>query len=95
MSGLSQNPNNAALANQQANALAGLAQQANYANQMQGVAGQALANVGATPSWMNQPGPGFSFNYNDHVPVWDEGGYEPWLGKPSHTFADCQRCLFV
>ena len=39
---------------------------------------------------------GYSFpNYNDHVPIWDEGGYEPWIGKPMHRAEFCQRCMFT
>jgi len=33
--------------------------------------------------------------FNEHVPVWDEGGYEPWLGKPTHRTDYCQRCMFL
>lgn len=33
--------------------------------------------------------------WEGNVPVWDEGGYEPWVGKVIHSVQFMQRCLFL
>lgn len=57
--------------------------QNNYQQAAQNMAANMVGASLMTPNW------------NDHVPVWDEGGYEPWLGKPQHRTEHCQRCMFL
>ena len=55
---------------------------ANFQNQAQAAGFNNFAQQ-QVPTW------------NNHVPAWDEGGWEPWLGKPDLMFGFCQRCLFL
>ncbi len=66
--------------------LGGAAQ--NIANQNQWMGQQNVA--GLNPQQYPPP-----LTWNENVPVWDEGGYEPWLGKPMHRAEFCQRCMFL
>ncbi len=65
------------------NQLNAAAQQNQYQQAMNQQAGIAGMNYPPPPTW------------NDHVPVWDEGGWELWLGKPMHRVEFCQRCMFL
>ncbi len=82
------------------NWLAGIGQQnaaqQSYSNSNQGLGAQAQNVAQQNAAGLQQQyGAQFQPNWNDHVPVWDEGGYEPWLGKPPHRFEYCQRCMFL
>jgi hypothetical protein len=70
----------------QQQAAANLQAQTNAAH-MQNYSQQPLGGLGP----FAQPLP----TWNENVPLWSEGGYEAWLGKPAHSVAYCQRCLFL
>ena len=58
---------------------------ANQQNQLNQLAAQQMG--GQYPSYIP--------TWNENVPVWSEGGYELWLGKPFMSVDFCQRCLFL
>ena len=63
---------------------AGFQAQQNAMNAQQNYAQNQLGGLNIQP-----------LTWNENVPLWSEGGYEPWLGKPSHSVMYCQRCLFL